>query len=94
MIVTGNRDIGLQVYRVYRQSIGSILPYTGLQVYRESTERIQAEFWCGHSQVFYLSEYVSACRFCEACPIVNTAFGVSQFIMHGCSHGAILGSMC
>ena len=40
MIVTIYRFTGIQVHRVYRESTGSTVRYTGLQVYRESTDSI------------------------------------------------------
>ena len=89
MIVTVYRYTGIQVYRVYRESTGSTVWYSGLEVYKESTDSIQAQLGRGHCWVFYLSEDVSTCQYCEACPIFNNAFGDSRLIMHGCNQGAI-----
>ena len=47
MIVMVYWYTGIQVYRVYRESTGSTVRYTGPQAYRESTDSIQAQFWRG-----------------------------------------------
>ena len=94
MIVTVYLYTGLQVYSVYRESTGSTVWFTRLQVYKESTDSIHAEFWRGNRCVFYFSEDLSACQYCEACQIFNNAFGVSPLIMHVCNQGAIHGYMC